>query len=137
MKKKLIISLFVFMSVNLVSYADYFSMVDKSNGNSLYGRIKLKDFTSGNVFIQTKDSETHCDGFWFVKNVSMGISKDQVYFAKVKCGDGRMMELNWKPMASGEAVDQYKNTYTINTIKKKEYKKNVKKHGKVKNEKNL
>lgn len=131
MKKNFIILAFLF--TNLASYGAYFSLTEKGTDNILFGKIKTKDFISGNVYIQDSCAETICNGFFF------GITTDaaksinaRAGFAKIKCNNGRLMEINLQSAMSGEAIDQYHNLYTMKTIKRKEYKRNIKKKVKEK-----
>lgn len=135
MKKFLIVLIFILTS--LPSSALYFNVTQKNSNEVFYVKLKQKDFISGNVYMQNKNANNICNGFWFsLTPNTMGSSKNTSAFANVTCSQGQIFEMNWKSNLFGEAVDQYKNVYVINKIKRKEYKRNTKKR-KIKNEQKL
>lgn len=137
MKKYL--AILILLSIPVASYGSYFKLTGKSMNDNLYVKVKSKDFISGNIYIQNPDATTICSGFVF------GISPDSAktlkasngIFSKVTCNNGKLMEINWSSATSGKAIDQYDNTYLINAIKRKEYKKSIKQKAKIKNENKL
>lgn len=130
MKKYIVI--LIFLITNLASYGAYFSLTEKNTNNILYGKIKTKDFISGNVYIQDIYAKTFCSGFFFgITPDTAKTLKTGAGFAKVKCNNGKLMEVNLQSPTSGDAIDQYNNLYTFKQIKRKEYKKNIKQKAKL------
>ena len=132
MKKYLIMAILALSTTSLAAQAICFKAIEVKTGNVLYGKTKAKDFSSVDVSLQDKNRETVCEGFGFPTSVKGNTSPKVVginSFAKLSCSDGRLMELSWKTLTSGEAIDQYKSVYLLSSIKKKEYKKNIQKNG--------
>lgn len=132
---KKLLTVLIFISTCLASYGGCFKLTENKTNVSLYGKAKINDFTSSKIYIQDTSANTVCNGFGFeiIPDTALS-SKNLTCFAKVKCSDGRLMEINWNKDLVGSAVDQYNNLYTLRKIKQKEYKKSIKKKGKIKNE---
>lgn len=137
MKKYLAILILLLIPVS--SYGSYFKLTGKSANENLYIKVKSKDFISGNIHIQNPNATVVCSGFVFnvYPDSAKTLRENNGVFSKVTCNNGKLMEIKWDTITSGKAIDQYDNTYSVNAIKRKEYKKNIKQKAKINNENKL
>lgn len=124
--------LLIFTALVTSAYSNFFISPDgKNNTEFLYGKKKQKDFVEGRIFIKNANSDLKCEGMLFTVQNQMENEKKLtpgVPYSRIKCNDGRILELRWNLDNTFKGVDQYGKNYAFTHTSKKEYKKYINTH---------
>jgi hypothetical protein len=101
-----------------------------SGKETFYGSFLSRDFSQGDVQMQSEDNKIICAGVLFINEFSKtkddNNKKASEATIQMSCNDGRVLKgllkgytlTNW----TGEIQDQYNKKYNINVVSKKVYK---------------
>lgn len=118
-------------SLIVCGYYSPFFVSDDSAVDKLYGKTNMKNMVVGRTEVFNKENDFSCKGLYFLVQPNSA-SKDEkklqtgMPFARVKCNDGRMIELKWNQDMTVSGVDQYKKEYKFKQAKMREYIKYIK-----------
>lgn len=112
------------------AYTNFFiSPTGKDNVELYYGNNKAVNMIEGRTYLKKLNSDFNCEGMLFTVQNQLENEKKLTPgspFSRVKCNDGRIIELKWKENNTVEGIDQFDKSYSFIQAKKKEYKNYIK-----------
>ena len=107
----------------------YFTL--NSEKELFYGAFLTRDFSHGDIQMQTADGKVKCAGVLFInefeKTKDDNNKKYSDAFVRLSCNDGRLINGKLSGYTTtnlvGKVLDQYKKEYELTVISKKEFQK--------------
>lgn len=120
--------IFIILSTSLLvcGFTSPFFISEENAVEKLYGKTKMKNLVAGKTEVLNKENNFSCKGLYFIVQ-PFATTKDEkklqpgMPFARLRCNDGRMIEMKWNVDKTVSGVDQYKKEYKLKQVKKKEY----------------
>lgn len=108
-----------------------FFVSEDDAAEKLYGKTNMKNLVVGKTEILNKENNFSCSGMYVIVQPNAATKEEKklqtgMPFARVKCSDGRLIELKWNKEPTVDGVDQYKKTYKFKQVKNKDFKKYIK-----------
>ena len=128
MKKYSLIAL-LFLVVLCTGCTNQYLSVD-ADKESFYGAFTSRDFSHGDVQMQSKNGDVKCAGVLFINEFDKTKDDNNKKYSEtnvqLSCSDGRLLNgilqgytiTNW----SGKIQDQFKKEYNLTVVSKKEFK---------------
>lgn len=125
----------LFFVVTVCSGFTRFYISDSNSGaEQFYGKRKMKSAIHGHAFLNDLNTDLKCEGM--VITTEFNTSKSSLAseggklnlrapFARLKCNDERILELQWNLNNTIEAVDQFGKGYALKQVGGREYKRYI------------